>query len=188
MKMKSNPHLDYLNSIRDLNHERAVSRFLRQPKTPTIIHKKQAVGSKQLGIEYNLSELRKLWSVHRFEVIQFSESHFRLVGKVTADYWPGSGTVWMEGCKSWKSGVRQLVDLVIGAAASPVPGIDQPPRNPRLPREPRHAIRQGNGAYRTGGPGYVYCGEVPPWDESLGDYREFTDRERDAGEVCFYRA
>lgn len=40
---------------------------------------------------------------------------------------------------------------------------------------------------RTGGPGYVWCGPVPPWDESLGDYRCYTDAEMQAREVCVYR-
>lgn len=41
---------------------------------------------------------------------------------------------------------------------------------------------------RTGGSGYVWCGSVPPWDESLGDFRDFTDAEMQAREVCVYRA
>lgn len=40
---------------------------------------------------------------------------------------------------------------------------------------------------RTGGPGYVWCGNVPPWDESLGEFRNYTDAEKQAGEVCVYR-
>jgi hypothetical protein len=40
---------------------------------------------------------------------------------------------------------------------------------------------------RTGGPGYVWCGRVPPWDESLGEYRPYTDQEMQAREVCEYR-
>lgn len=32
--------------------------------------------------------------------------------------------------------------------------------------------------------GYVWCGPVPPWDESLGPYREFSDAEKADGAVC----
>lgn len=39
---------------------------------------------------------------------------------------------------------------------------------------------------RVGGPGYVWCGDVAPWDESLGDFRDFTDAEMQAREVCVY--
>lgn len=31
---------------------------------------------------------------------------------------------------------------------------------------------------------HVYCGEVPPWDESLGEFREFTPEEISTGVVC----
>ena len=31
---------------------------------------------------------------------------------------------------------------------------------------------------------YVYSGSVPPWDESLGEFRLFTEAEKLAGEVC----
>ncbi len=40
---------------------------------------------------------------------------------------------------------------------------------------------------RKGGSGYVWCGEVAPWDESLGDYRDYMDAEIQAREVCVYR-
>lgn len=40
---------------------------------------------------------------------------------------------------------------------------------------------------RTGGAGYVWCGDVPPWDESLGSFREFTEREMQEGLVCEFR-
>jgi hypothetical protein len=36
----------------------------------------------------------------------------------------------------------------------------------------------------TAGPKYVYRGDVPPWDESLGDFRDFTAEEIAAGIVC----
>lgn len=31
---------------------------------------------------------------------------------------------------------------------------------------------------------FIYCGEVPPWDESLGSFRRFTEEEMLAGAVC----
>lgn len=31
---------------------------------------------------------------------------------------------------------------------------------------------------------HVWSGDIPPWDESLGDFRDFTDAEKAAGEVC----
>ena len=31
---------------------------------------------------------------------------------------------------------------------------------------------------------YVYCGVVPPWDVSLGDYRDFTSAERKDPRIC----
>lgn len=39
---------------------------------------------------------------------------------------------------------------------------------------------------RIRGPGcdYVWCGDVPPWDPSLGEFRDFTPEERAAGLVC----
>ena len=40
---------------------------------------------------------------------------------------------------------------------------------------------------RTGGNGFVWCGDMPPWHTSLGDFREYTDAEMQAQEVCFYR-
>jgi hypothetical protein len=31
---------------------------------------------------------------------------------------------------------------------------------------------------------HVYCGDVPPWDESLGTFRRFTPTEMKAQHVC----
>ena len=31
---------------------------------------------------------------------------------------------------------------------------------------------------------YFWFGELPPWDESLGDFRDFTDQEKAEGKVC----
>jgi hypothetical protein len=31
---------------------------------------------------------------------------------------------------------------------------------------------------------HVYCGVVPPWDVSLGDYRDFTPAERKDPRIC----
>jgi hypothetical protein len=31
---------------------------------------------------------------------------------------------------------------------------------------------------------HVHCGELPPWDESLGDFRRFTASEIEEGLVC----
>ena len=31
---------------------------------------------------------------------------------------------------------------------------------------------------------HVYCGTVPPWDESLGEFRDFTAAEKTAATVC----
>lgn len=31
---------------------------------------------------------------------------------------------------------------------------------------------------------YLYCGELPPWDEALGVFRNFTDQEKSAAVVC----
>ncbi len=31
---------------------------------------------------------------------------------------------------------------------------------------------------------HFYCGAVPPWDESLGNFRDFTTAEKAGGEVC----
>lgn len=31
---------------------------------------------------------------------------------------------------------------------------------------------------------HVYCGDIPPWDDSLGEFRNFTDVEKRAGVVC----
>lgn len=31
---------------------------------------------------------------------------------------------------------------------------------------------------------WVYCGSVPPWDDSLGPFRKFTEAEKQAGVVC----
>jgi hypothetical protein len=31
---------------------------------------------------------------------------------------------------------------------------------------------------------HVYCGSLPPWDESLGEFRKFTSEEISAGAIC----
>lgn len=31
---------------------------------------------------------------------------------------------------------------------------------------------------------HVYCGAVPPWDESLGEFRDFTAAEKAAATIC----
>lgn len=31
---------------------------------------------------------------------------------------------------------------------------------------------------------HVYCGELPPWDDSLGEFRDFTPEEKAAGLLC----
>jgi hypothetical protein len=38
---------------------------------------------------------------------------------------------------------------------------------------------------RTSGSGdaFMWCGDVPPWHESLGDYRPYTDAEKLAGRL-----
>ena len=32
--------------------------------------------------------------------------------------------------------------------------------------------------------GYFYCGDVPPWDESLAPFRKFTAEEKAARVIC----
>ncbi len=34
------------------------------------------------------------------------------------------------------------------------------------------------------GDGFVWCGDVPPWDESLGQHRPYAEAEKLAGVVC----
>lgn len=43
------------------------------------------------------------------------------------------------------------------------------------------------GRKATTGPtvGWFYCGDVPPWDESLGQFRSFNEAEKAEGLVCY---
>jgi len=43
---------------------------------------------------------------------------------------------------------------------------------------------QERGLSSSGRPTHVYTGDVPPWDESLGAFRDFTADEIAAGVVC----
>jgi hypothetical protein len=57
----------------------------------------------------------------------------------------------------------------------------------RTPEWCRARIAQEHREYPSGWRGkakYVYCGDVPPWDESLGAFRQFTAAEIAAGVVC----
>lgn len=40
------------------------------------------------------------------------------------------------------------------------------------------------GRIRGVGCDYVWCGSIPPWDPSLGEFRDFTPEEKAAGLVC----
>lgn len=46
------------------------------------------------------------------------------------------------------------------------------------PREKFHGRTPGSGD------AFVWCGDVPPWHESLGEYRPYTEAEKRAGVVC----
>lgn len=65
----------------------------------------------------NLVELRRLKDLHGFDVLEFSDLHFRIIGKIAVDYWPSRGTVWPVGCKG--RGIRmdlsEVCKLVLGA-------------------------------------------------------------------------
>jgi hypothetical protein len=41
-----------------------------------------------------------------------------------------------------------------------------------------------HGRASDSGGGFVWCGDVPPRHESLGEYRRYTDAEKLAGVVC----
>lgn len=45
-------------------------------------------------------------------------------------------------------------------------------------------IREGTGKTEMRGQQYFYTGDVPPWDESLGPFRDFTAEEIAEGVVC----
>lgn len=46
------------------------------------------------------------------------------------------------------------------------------------------AVREGFPHTHKQGQRSVYTGDIPPWDEALGDYREFTREEIEAGVIC----
>lgn len=50
----------------------------------------------------------------------------------------------------------------------------------------RRKAREAKLPQRLRGPDceYVWCGDVPPWDPSLGEFRDFTPEEKAAGLVC----
>lgn len=43
---------------------------------------------------------------------------------------------------------------------------------------------EANAPVVTGNVTHVYCGSVPPWDDSLGPFRDFTAEEKAVGVVC----
>jgi len=57
----------------------------------------------------------------------------------------------------------------------------------RTPEWCARRIAQEHAEYPTrllGRHGHVYCGDVPPWDESLGDFRTFTKAEIAEKAIC----
>lgn len=72
--------------------------------------------NKRLRLDSNLSELRKLKALLNLEVWQFSDIHFRVIGKNRVDYWPTKGTIWLVGSeeKGHKATVCELCDLAAG--------------------------------------------------------------------------
>jgi hypothetical protein len=57
----------------------------------------------------------------------------------------------------------------------------------RTPEWATRRIAEEEADYPSGWRGkakYVYIGDVPPWDESLGEFRKFTPAEIATGQVC----
>jgi hypothetical protein len=58
-------------------------------------------------------------------------------------------------------------------------------KRPKPPGESRATwTGESNGLSRPSTCTHVWCGEIPPWDESLGQFRDFTLEEKARGEVC----
>ena len=114
-------------------------------------------------IHYNA--LKKLQLIFGFEIHRFSNSHWRIVGFQTIDYWPTTHRYWIRGARcSVQGSLAEIANLA-------------------MMEKPNHLAGK-----RTGGIGHVYSGRVPPWHESLGEYREFTATEKSESSICkFYK-
>jgi len=81
-------------------------------------------------------------------------------------------------------------DLAADADTPAVTVIARPRSDTGSERAPAKATRRPTDAtapvwtYPAAPFTHGYCGAVPPWDESLGSFREFTEAEKSAGFHC----
>ena len=63
-------------------------------------------------LEQNLELLRTL--IPGVEIVGLDEFHFRIMGKVTVDYWPSTDRAWITGTrsKSFRASVKKVSELV----------------------------------------------------------------------------
>ena len=80
-----------------------------------------------------------------------------------------------------------LAGTLLGASSFDAQGtqtVERPPQATAAEEPKTSTIKPRLASPAEARVAYVYCGVVPPWDDSLGSYREFTSTERADPRIC----
>ncbi|HSV90866.1 MAG TPA: hypothetical protein VLH80_07185 [Nitrospiraceae bacterium] len=110
--------------------------------------------------------------------------HIRLFGRRRVDYWPATRRAWILGAPHGQKPVSPTEALKLAQRPGQI-GLSAAATKHSSSDQHQLPLRQ---AESTNPITHVWCGVVPPWDESLGEYRDFTEQEKvTLADCCFAR-
>lgn len=71
--------------------------------------------SRQKAKKLRTEQMRRIYKSYPVQVLEFSSVHFRIIGKISIDYWPSTGSAWITGSEDYS--VKLEPEDVFGFAA-----------------------------------------------------------------------